>query len=181
MKKNTKLIIWIAVLAALLLAAYVLYGKYKTQSFVEDPQEKIMAPDFTLKDLDGNTVTLSDYEGKIVILNFWAEWCIFCVEEMPDFNTLNKDLEESGDAIILTVNVRDSQETVQDFLAENNLGLKVLMDEDGTVASMYSVSGYPTTFFINPDGSLYTYIPGKTDLKTLRIVLDMIRNGEPLK
>lgn len=180
MKKNTKLIIWIVVLAALLLAAYIFYEKYKNQSF-GDPQEKIMAPDFTLEDLDGNSVTLSDYEGKIVILNFWAEWCIYCVEEMPDFNTLDKELAESGDAIILAVNVRDSQKTVQDFLAENSLGLKVLMDEDGTVASMYSVSGYPTTFFINPDGSLYTYIPGKTDLKTLHVVLDMIRNGKPLR
>jgi len=180
MKKNTKLIIWIAVLAALLLAAYVFYGKYKTQS-IADPQEKIMAPDFTLKDPDGNAVALSDYEGKIVILNFWAVWCRYCVEEMPDFNTLDKELKESEDAVILAVNVQEPQKTVQDFIAENNLGLKVLMDEDGTVASMYGVSGYPTTFLINPDGSLYTYIPGKTDLETLHKVLDMIRDGKPLR
>jgi len=180
MKKDTKIIIWIVVLAALLLAAYVLYGKYKTRTF-EDPQEKIMAPDFTLKDLDGNAVMLSDYKGKIVILNFWAVWCGYCVEEMPDFNTLDKELKESGDAVILAVNVEEPQKTVQDFITENNLGLKVLMDEDGTVASMYGISGYPTTFFINPDGSLYTYIPGKTDLETLHTVLDMIRNGKPLR
>lgn len=207
MKKNINLIIWIVVLAALLIAAYIFYDKYKTQSFMEPPlpnrqqdttavrpetatatpetttaaPEKIMAPDFTLKDLDGNTVTLSDYEGKIVILNFWAEWCVYCVEEMPDFNTLNKELEESGDAVILAINVQDSRKVVQDFLAENNLDLKVLMDEDGAIASTYGVSGYPTTFFINPDSSVYGYISGKTDLETLHIVIDMIRNGKQLQ
>ncbi len=233
MKKTTSLIVWVVALAALLIAAYTFYGKYKTQSFVEppapnlqqgettadqpktatapqetttEPQEtvtdkqeaeqseesqheaeqsaqtdKIMAPDFTLKDPDGNAVTLSDYEGKIVILNFWAEWCRYCVEEMPDFVKLDKELKESGDAVILAVNVQDSHKVVRDFIADNNLDLKVLMDEDGAIASTYGVSGYPTTFFINPDGSLYTYIPGKTDLETLHIVLDMIRNGKPLR
>lgn len=143
--------------------------------------DKIMAPDFTLSDLDGNEVTLSDYRGKIVILNFWAVWCRYCVEEMPDFYTLNKELEESGDAVILAVNVQESLKTIQSFLDQKNYSLKVLMDEDGAIASTYGIPGLPTTFFINTDGSLYTYIPSMTNLDTLHAVLDKMRNGEPLR
>lgn len=220
MKKTTGLIIWIAVLAALLVTSYTFYEKYKTRSIIEPPSpnlqqdtkadeqqdtaasgsdqndtaannqqdlaatenpDKIMAPDFTLKDLSGNDITLSDYEGKIVILNFWAVWCRYCIEEMPDFNTLDKELEETGDAVILAVNVQESKQTVQEYLVENDIGLKVLMDEDGAISSTYGVSGYPTTFIINPDGSLYTYIPGKTDIDMLHKLLDMVRNGKPLR
>lgn len=210
MKKNTGLIIWIVALAALLIAAYTFYENYKTRFIIEPPrpnlhqdaatgkqdtasderqdtgttteqQEKIMAPDFTLKDLSGNDITLSDYEGKIVILNFWAVWCKYCIEEMPDFNTLDKELKQSEDAVILAVNVQEPKQTVQDYLTENDIDLEVLMDEDGAIASTYGVSGYPTTFIINPDGSLYTYIPGKTDIEILHKLLDMVRNGEPLR
>ncbi len=159
----------------------------ETENDTSDQQDtsdddKIMAPDFTLKDLEGNDVSLSDYQGKIVILNFWAVWCKYCVEEMPDFNELNKELEQAGDAVILAVNVQEPYDTINKFLTESDIDLKVLMDEDGYVAgAMYGVDGYPTTFIINDDGSLYTYIPGKTDIKTLRTVLDMARNNEPLR
>ncbi len=143
--------------------------------------EVIMVPDFTLKDLDGKEVSLSDHRGKIVVLNFWAVWCKYCIEEMPDFNKLNKELEKAGDAVILTVNVQEPYDTVKDYIAKNDIGLKVLLDEDGYVAgNIFGVSGYPTTFIVNEDGSLYTYIPGKTDLETMRTVLDMARENAPL-
>lgn len=147
----------------------------------QSTSDKIMAPDFTLEDLDGNDVSLSDYRGKIVVLNFWAVWCRYCVEEMPDFDALNKELEESGDAVILAVNVQESSKTIQDFLTEKDFSLNVLLDKDGAIASTYGIPGLPTTFFINPDGSLYTYIPSKTNLDTLHTVLDMMRKGEPLR
>ncbi len=143
--------------------------------------EKIMGPDFALKDLDGNTVKLSDYRGKIVILNFWAVWCKYCKLEMPDLNELDKELKEGNDAVILAVDVQESADTIEKYLTSNNISLKVLLDEDGSVAQSYGVSGYPTTFAINPDGSVYTYISGQTYKKTLEKIIDMIKNGEPLK
>ena len=143
--------------------------------------DKIMAPDFSLKDLEGNTVKLSDYRGKIVILNFWAVWCKYCKLEMPDLNDLNKELEKGDEAVILAVDVQEPADTVSKYLTSNNISLKALLDEDGTVAQTYGVSGYPTTFIINPDGSVYTYIPGQTNKETLLKVMDMIKNGEPLK
>lgn len=143
--------------------------------------DKVMAPDFALKDLDGNTVKLSDYRGKIVILNFWAVWCKYCKLEMPDLNELDKELKKGNDAVILAVDVQESADTVEKYLTSNDIGLKALLDEDGSVAQSYGVSGYPTTFAINPDGSVYTYISGQTDKETLQKIIDMIKNGEPLK
>jgi peroxiredoxin len=231
MKKSITAVIWIAALAALLLAAYTFYAKNKPESTntplplntaqnaiqqsaseqtaseqtaVEQTTtgqstaeqngvgqsatgqnttqtEKIMAPDFTLKGLDGKSVKLSDYQGKIVLLNFWAVWCKYCKQEMPDLNELSKELEKKDEAVILAVDVQEPADTVNEYLTSNNISLKVLMDQDGSAAQQYGVSGYPTTFVINKDGSVYTYIPGATDKKTLLEILDKIKNGEPVR
>ena len=141
-----------------------------------------MAPDFTLKDLDGNEVSLSDYKGKIVVLNFWATWCRYCIEEMPDFNELDKEMADAGDGVVLAVNVQEPYNKVNEYITNNNFGIKVLLDEDGYIAgAIYGVEGYPTTFVLNKDGSLYTYIPGKTDLDTMRTIIDMARENAPLE
>lgn len=208
MKKPVTIIIWVIALVLLLAAAYFYYEKNKpeisnipiqqnsnqpvqessTQAIEESSktsseqsstqQEKIMAPDFMLEDLDGNSVKLSDYRGKIVILNFWAVWCKYCKIEMPDLNELNSELEKEGDTVILTVDVQETEDTVSEYLTSNNISLKVLMDKDGAVAQQYGISGYPTTFILNMDGSLYTYISGATDKKTLLDILDAIKKGE---
>lgn len=141
----------------------------------------IMVPDFTLKDLEGNEVSLSDYRGKIVVLNFWAVWCKYCIEEMPDFNVLDKELAEAGDGLVLAVNVDEPYETVNEYITKNDIGIKVLLDEGAHVSwEIFGVSGYPTTFVVNKDGSLYTYIPGKTDLQTMRKIIAMVRENAPL-
>lgn len=210
MRKSSNIVIWVAALALVIAAAYTYYTKNSSQSGTSGPfgasqptatqnsgsqgnsqsgtagsentaSDKVMAPDFTLKDLDGNTVKLSDYRGKIVILNFWAVWCKYCKLEMPDLNELDKELKKGDDAVILAVDVQESADTVEKYLTSNNIGLKALLDEDGSVAQSYGVSGYPTTFAVNPDGSVYTYVSGQTDKKTLQKIIDMIKNGEPLK
>jgi len=191
MKKTTNIIIWIIALCALLFAAYTLYSKNKgnvvspplqqsTAASETSQKDKIMAPDFTLRDMDGKDVTLSDYNGKIVILNFWAVWCKYCIQEMPDLNELNKELEKENEAVILAVDVQESSNKVSKYLTSNNISLKVLMDEKGTVAQAYGVSGFPTTFVLNKDGSIYTYVSGATDKETLLQLIDKIKNGEPV-
>lgn len=191
-KKKSNIIILIIAILAIMGAAYTFYSKNKTQSLATptqqsttsdqtSPNSKVMAPDFTLKDLNGKDVKLSDYNGKIVILNFWATWCTYCRQEMPDFNDLNKELEKDNEAVIIAVNNQESSDTVKEYLTKNNIDLNVLLDTDGSVTQAYGITGFPTTFFINKDGSLYTYIPQMTDKETLLKVLDMIKNGEPLK
>lgn len=145
----------------------------------EGSGSKVMAPDFELKDLDGNSVKLSDYRGKIVILNFWAVWCKYCKLEMPDLNELNSELEKDGKAVILAVDSQESKSTVKSYLDKNNIKLKVLLDSDGAITQTYGITGFPTTFILNTDGSVYTYIPGATDKATLLEILDKIEKGEP--
>lgn len=149
------------------------------ESSGQNTSASIMAPDFSLKDLSGNTVKLSDYKGKIVILNFWAVWCKYCKLEMPDLNELNSELEKDGKAVILAVDSQEPAGTVKDYLDKNNINLRVLLDSDGSITQKYGITGFPTTFIINTDGSVYTYIPGATDKKTLLEILDKVEKGEP--
>ncbi|NTV89397.1 MAG: TlpA family protein disulfide reductase [Clostridiales bacterium] len=131
-----------------------------------------------MKDIDGNNITLSDYRGKIVILNFWATWCPYCIEELPDFDALNTEYAKSGEIVILAVDSQESPETVKDFLKENKTGLTVLLDEDGAVTGQYGIEGFPTTFVLNRDGSLNTYKVGKTDKEYLGKVISSILSAE---
>ena len=192
MKKKVNIIIWVIAICAIMVAAYTYYSKNKPKSSVILPQQnssttqatqnnKTIAPDFNLKDLNGKSQKLSDYKGKIVILNFWAVWCKYCKQEMPDLNELNKELEKDKEAVIIAVDAQESADTVKNYLSSNNINLKVLLDQDGSVSQTYGVTGFPTTFIINKDGSLYTYIPGLTNKETLLQILDKIKKGEPIK
>lgn len=190
MNKKLTIVIWSIVAVAIIAAAYTFYSKTKIDNkYIIQPQEdsqqsqsaqssKLMAPDFNLKDINGKTVKLSDYKGKKVILNFWAVWCKYCLMEMPDFNELNKELVKDNNAVILAVDVQETEEKVKEYLTSNNISLNVLMDTDGAVSRTYGVSGYPTTFFINKDGSLYTYIPQKTDKNTVLKILEEMENSK---
>ncbi len=126
-------------------------------------EEKIMAPDFTVKTLEGKEVSLSDYRGKLVFLNFWAVWCPYCVREMPDLNSANDEFAKAGGrAIVLALDVQEDYDTVKRYVDKNKLTLPILMDETGSVAQMYRVQGIPVTYVINPDGSLADRISGAT-------------------
>jgi peroxiredoxin len=196
MNKKVSVVLWIVAIFMLLAASYTIYIKYAPQSNTQlqsqknapisesNPQKflkKVMAPDFTLKDLDGQNVNLSDYRGKIVILNFWAVWCKYCKEEMPDLNELNKILQKENDAVILAVDSEEKPEVVKKYLSDNKINLHVLLDQSGAVTRTYGIEGFPTTFIINRDGSVYTYIPGATNKETLMEILDSVRKEESVK
>lgn len=100
---------------------------------------------------------------------------------MPDLNELNKELEKENEAVILAVDVKESRETATEYLTSNNINLKVLLDSEGTIAEAYGITGYPTTFIINKDGSLYKSISGQTDKETLLKFIDKAKKGEPVQ
>ncbi len=109
--------------------------------------------DFTLEDLDGNMVTLSQLKGKKVFLNFWATWCPPCKAEMPDIEKLYQETKDS-DLVILAVNVGEDKKTVQDFIVKNKYNFPVLLDVKGEISQLYQVSGIPTSYFIDTNGFL---------------------------
>ncbi|MCF8018110.1 MAG: redoxin domain-containing protein [Vallitaleaceae bacterium] len=125
-------------------------------------REVIMAPEFTLTSSTGEAISLSDYRGKIVFLNFWTTWCKYCLEEMPDFQ---EAYEKYGDDLqILLVNVTTDENTdragVIDWYEQFDYTMPMVLDEDGDVTSQFTIPGYPTTYFIDRDGSVIAYYPG---------------------
>lgn len=148
----------------------------ETQTTQDMETDKILAPDFELKDLDGNTITLSDYVGKIVVLNFWASWCGPCKSEMPDFNELyEEEIKDNEDIVFFAINLTDRQrETeakVRKFVEKNNITIPVLLDEGAVTGYYYGVDSIPVTIVIDREGNVETGIMGMTDKQTLK---DMI-------
>ncbi|MEM5948499.1 TlpA disulfide reductase family protein [Spirochaetia bacterium 38H-sp] len=115
------------------------------------PDKPVKAPDFIVKALDGKDVSLSDYEGKVVFLNFWATWCPPCRMEMPWIETMVQKIK-GHDVVFLAINVQEDKDTVKAFIEENNYTFPVLLDTSGTVSGIYGVSGIPTTYFIDKKG-----------------------------
>lgn len=136
------------------------------------------APDFSALNRDGESVSLSNYAGRTLVLNFWASWCGPCASEMPELNELDKKWMRGNSVEILTVNMTDgSGETKQsaiDFLDEFSYGFNVVFDTDGNIAYDYLVSSIPTTYIIKPDGDLYCIIIGQTTADVIETLLGNI-------
>ena len=112
-----------------------------------------IAPNFKLQTLNGETVQLSDYKGKRVIVNFWATWCPPCRAEIPDF----QKLYEKKDVEILAVNLTETEEStegVEGFVKEFEMTFPVVMDVNSDVSNTYQVSAYPTSYMIDSNGRI---------------------------
>jgi cytochrome c-type biogenesis protein len=122
------------------------------------------APDFTTQTLDGQPVTLSDYRGQVVLLNFWATWCGPCRQEMPDFQTIY-DLYRSQGFVVLAVNNTSTERSVDDVRAYvEDMGVKfpILLDQSGDLNdTLYrsAIPGYPTSLLIDANGVIVDYFP----------------------
>ena len=129
------------------------------------------APDFSLQTLDGEMVELSDFEGKKVILNFWATWCKPCREEMPDLQSIYAERDE--DVVILAVNM-DAHNDVKGFIDSYSVAFPVLLDKEDEVSDMYQVISLPTTYFIDEDGIIVQKHIGQITYEQLEEMLAKI-------
>jgi peroxiredoxin len=122
-------------------------------------QVRNRAPEFTLKDLNNNDVKLSDFRGKIVVINFWGIFCDPCKKELPFFQAIS-DNETAGGFKILAINVGEGDNTVCSFINDNQYTFTVLLDSKKEVNALYDVNYYPTTFFIDAEGIIKERIKG---------------------
>jgi thiol-disulfide isomerase/thioredoxin len=192
MKKS--IIIWTM---AIILVAVAVYSTYQynnksnasalppTSSQTEStanqssPEEEIVdsidALDFTLEDMSGNKVTLSDYKGKTILLNFWASWCGPCKYEMPFIEQLYKESKDS-DLVIVTVNLEEPKTIISEFLTDNKYSFPVWLDSEGAVASQYGVKGIPLSLLINKDFKIVSAHEGQmNDYEMLKEFVDQVK------
>jgi cytochrome c biogenesis protein CcdA/peroxiredoxin len=112
-----------------------------------------LAPDFSVITIDGETIRLSELQGKVVLINFWGTWCGPCRREMPDLQALYAQYGDL-DFVIVALAVRDKQEAVEAFREEFGITFDLALDEQNTVTNLYGVTGQPSTFVINRDGTI---------------------------
>jgi tetratricopeptide (TPR) repeat protein/peroxiredoxin len=120
-----------------------------------DPMQRPLPP-FSLKTLDGKIVSSADLKGKVVLINFWATWCVPCVQEMPELIALRDKYKDNKDFVFLTINSLEDLELVKKFVTTKKLDLPVLLSENYTVAN--GVLTLPTTWFIDRQGKI-AYAP----------------------
>ena len=166
--QKRKLFVGLVLSVALVVGLYFLNRHWVTpvDRNVSSGSEYPMAPLFTLPDLMGEDLSLADYKGRVVLLNFWATWCGPCREEIPDFVKLVENYGNRG-FIILGISMDDGPEPVHDFYEEFKMNYPVVMGS-AQVSQLYGgVFGIPTSFLIGRDGRIYSRHVGLVPLSVI--------------
>lgn len=147
------------------------YGQGEEQSLpalIGEP-----APEFTLTNLTGQPIALSDYRGQVVLVNFWATWCPSCLSELPDYEQIYQQHGgPAGDLVVLGVNLQEGQTQVEAYATGLGLTFPVLLDEDGHITTrQYQVTGMPGSFIIDRQGVIFYRHVGPMSAETLRAKL----------
>ncbi|OMF80902.1 peroxiredoxin family protein [Paenibacillus glucanolyticus] len=185
MKKN-----WITIIVLLGLITYGAYDYFSKSSAnqaevmkTEDTDMVIgiekgqAAPDFVLQNLQGEEVRLSDFQGKTVMVNFWATWCPPCRIEMPHMQKFFEDYN-SKDVVIIGVNMTPSEKTldsVKSFVDEQQLTFPIVLDMDGSVTQTYQIIAYPSTVLIDSRGVIQEKFRGAINYEMMKEAVARVR------
>ena len=138
------------------------------------------APDFTLPGLQSNNVSLAQYRGKVVVLNFWATWCPPCIMETPSLEQFATDLKPDG-VTVIGVSVDENGQQLRQFVKQYQLSYPVARDPDAALAHRYGTYKFPETYIIGRDGHVAEKIIGManwTDPRMISFVKSLTNNRE---
>ncbi len=177
----------IAMLGALTLVIAALLGWTATSSKsvlqagaqVKQEGKRNQAPDFSLRDSDGRTVHLSDYKGKVVVLDFWATWCGPCKVEIPWFTEFERSKKDQGFAVLGVAMDEDGWSAVKPFLKDLNVNYRVVLGDDKTTELYGGIEALPTTYLIDREGRIAATHIGLTPRKEFENAIDqLLHNSE---
>ncbi len=132
-------------------------------------------PDFTLPDLDGQPVTLSDFRGKTVLLDFWATWCPPCLEQVPRLNEFWRTHRDGGQVVVIGVAVDvEGAEVVGPWVAEHQVEYTIVIGDEA-VARSFGTIGFPTLAVIAPDGQVDSLHVGLIEISELEEIVASVR------
>lgn len=131
-------------------------------------------PDFIYQDVSGNRTALSDFRGKKpVLLIFWATWCGYCAQELPDLKTFTQEHQDKIQ--VIAVASGESKETVKDYIEKEEINFLMLLDEDRRIWNQYFIRGTPSHFLIGEDGKIISLRPGLALKENLETMLTMLK------
>jgi len=162
---NNELLSW-----AITLVVVLMLGPATTGMGAERGMLKIgdPPPRFSLQDTEGRTVTAPGaFAGNTVVVHFWADWCTYCLEEMPVLDKLYRQYRKQG-LMVYAVNVGQGLDAARAYVSRVKITYPVLLDTDGRTAQAYGVLGLPRTFFIDRKGNIKYKLLGEASGETLR-------------
>jgi thiol-disulfide isomerase/thioredoxin len=186
-KPNPGLVVFLiipllGILGALLMLANDLQSRRENGGLprIDSPAEltNFVAPEFMLNDMNGMPISLSDYRGKILFLNFWQTTCPPCIEELPDYMAFIED--QPDDVTWLTVNVEEDPQTIREFFAAYDLfGIPVVLDPESLTRYAYGVFAFPVSFVIDEEGVVRYVKIGQMSYDEMTEIVEIVRKPSP--
>ena len=182
MKENTKFILLAVLLVIIVALAAALYPKlsrqYQSENTVpaETKENTENAIGFTVYDTDGNAVSLSDMTGKPTVINFWATWCRYCVEELPIFHHYAKEYMDEINFMMVDLpdGYRETKEKALAFAKNEGYDFPIYFDSDGSASNAYQIQSIPMTLLIDRDGNLYKIHIGLMNEAALKQYIEIL-------
>ncbi len=173
MKKETKLWIRRVILLVALIGLAIAIYQITTLDVSNKPKVGEEAPDFKLKQLNGEEMQLSQLRGKAVMINFWGTWCEPCRTEMPAMQKAYEKYKDQGFEIV-AVNIAETEIAVSNFVEDYGLTFPILMDAQKEIVRQYKIGPLPSSIFVDPQGKITQFIEGPLEVAQLELYINPI-------